>query len=445
MKRSHLKQFAITVRSIHLRKRFSRTVRILGPGVTTGAADDDPSGIATYSQAGAMQGYSMLWALPAMFPLLLAVQDTCARIGAVTGKGLAAVIKEHYSRKMLTAAVLLVVVANVVNIGADIGAMVAALQLLIPLPFVVAAVSFVVVIVFMQITIPYHRYAKVLKWLSLFLFAYLLTAFIISPDWGKALYETVTPNITFNEATMYLLVGLLGTTISPYLFFWDTSEVVEGEIETKRLGIKGLHPPKITAHFLRSVRIDTIVGMVLASATAWFIMLVCAVVLNAHGITEINTAADAAKALEPLVQGFPYAGFVAKFIFAIGIIGLGMLAIPALAGSSAYALSESFNWREGLYRKFKKASAFYITIAIATVAGLSINFIGINPIQALIFAAVFNGISAVPLLAMIALVGRNADIMGDYRISKLASFGIWTAFVVMLLAAVAMMASIIAN
>lgn len=435
------KRFLIVARSIHLRRRFSRTVRILGPGVTTGAADDDPSGIATYSQVGAAQGFGMLWAIPAMFPLLLAVQDTCARIGAVTGKGLAAVIKEHYGRGMLSFAVLLVVVANIVNIGADIGAMVAAIQLLVPIPFMVASLGFVAIIILMQITIPYHRYAKVLKWLAVFLFAYLVTAFVVGPDWGKALHATVTPQLRFDETSLYLIVGLLGTTISPYLFFWDTSEVVEGEIEKKRLGIKGLHPPKITRHFLRSVRIDTVVGMLLASVTAWFIMLVCAVVLNANGITEINTAADAAKAIEPLVSGFPYAGFIAKLIFAVGIIGLGMLAVPVLAGSSAYALSESFGWKEGLYRKFSKATGFYVTIVLATVAGLAINFLDIDPMQALVFAAVFNGVAAVPLLAMIARIGANKEILGEYTTSRIARYGGWIAFGVMLLAAGSMLAS----
>lgn len=429
-------------KAIHVRKRFNRFLHILGPGLVTGAADDDPSGIATYSQAGAVAGYKLLWSIPFIFPLLLAVQESCARIGAVTGKGLATLLREHYSNKVLFALVTLVVVANSINIGADLGAMAAALGLLLPsIPFMIAAVGFSVAILLMELFVPYKRYATILKWLALMLFAYPITAFVVGQPWDEVLRATLTPHIDFTPEMMFLLVGILGTTISPYLFFWDTSEVAEDEIAKHRLGLKGLHPPKITRHFIRSVRIDTFAGMFLASITAWFIMLTCATVLYSSGITEINTAADAAKAIEPLVSSFPNAGLVAKLIFSVGIIGLGLLAVPVLAGSSSYAISEAFGWREGLGRTLKRAPGFYAVIVLATLVGLSINFLGIDPMKALLFAAVFNGIAAVPLLLMIARIGARQDIMGEYKNNFFSHIGVLLAFGIMALAAVALFVS----
>ncbi len=430
----HTKNIAKNI--IH-RKRFSRFLRILGPGVVTGAADDDPSGIATYSQAGASYGYGLLWAFPFMYPMLLAVQESCSRIGAVTGKGLAAVIKENYSRKLLVMSVLLVVVANTINIGADLGAMAAATQLFVDLPFALLAVFYAIIVVLLVIFVNYKKYVKILKWLALALLAYPITAFLVGQDWAEVFRSTfnIAPHI--NATTIYILVGILGTTISPYLFFWDTSEVVEEEISRHRLSETG-KSPKITRRFLRSIRMDNFVGMTLASVTAWFIVIACASVLFKNGITEINTAADAAKALEPLVQGFPYAGLIAKLIFSVGIIGIGLLAVPVLAGSSSYAISETFGWKEGLYRKFKRATGFYVIIIAATVVGLAINFIGIDPIQALIFTAVFNGIAAVPLLYMIARVGNNKNIMGEYKNGIISNIFVRITFVVMTVAVLAL-------
>lgn len=431
------------LKGIHSRRRFSRSLRILGPGLVTGAADDDPSGIATYSQAGAMYGYKLLWMIPFMYPLLLSVQGACSKIGAVTGKGLAELIKENYSKKMLYLALLLVVVANIVNIGADFGAMAATLQLLIPqIPFAGAVIGFAVVMLALELFVPYKKYAKILKWLAIVLFAYPITAFVVGQPWGEVIAATFDPTkIHFDFTVIMIMVGLIGTTISPYLFFWDTSEVVEDEITHRRLGLKKLHLPKITRHFLKNVWIDNVVGMTLAAITAWFIMVVCATVLNSHGITEITTAADAARALEPLVQGFPNAGLIAKLIFSVGILGTGLLAIPVLAGSCSYAIAEAFGWKEGLSRKVKKAKGFYVVIIIATVVGLLINFTGIDPIQALVWAAVVNGVAAVPLLTMIARIGRNQKIMGDHKIGNLSRIGIWVAFVVMAIAATAMIIS----
>jgi NRAMP (natural resistance-associated macrophage protein)-like metal ion transporter len=419
------------------RGRFSRFVRILGPGLVTGAADDDPSGIATYSQAGAKFGFGFLWIFPIMYPLLLAVQESCSRIGAVTGKGLAAAIKSNYSRKILLMSVILVVVANTINIGADLGAMAATTQLFIDIPFSVLAIFYAVVIVLLVIFVNYKKYAKILKWLALALLAYPITAFLVGQDWAEIFRSTFMTMPTINAETIYILVGILGTTISPYCFFWDTSEVVEEEISHRRMTENG-SMPKVNRHFLRSIRLDNFVGMSLATVTAWFIVIACASVLFKNGITEINSAADAARALEPLVQGFPYAGLIAKLIFSVGILGIGLLAIPVLAGSSAYAISETLGWKEGLYRKFKRAVGFYVIIIAATGVGLLINFIGIDPIQALIFTAVFNGVAAVPLLWMIARVGNNKNIMGQYKNGFLSNLFVRIALIVMSIATLAL-------
>ena len=424
-------------KSIINRKRYSRFIRILGPGVVTGAADDDPSGIATYSQAGAQFGYGLLWAFPLMFPLLLAVQESCSRIGAVTGKGLAAVIKENYSKKLLYMSVVLVVAANTVNIGADLGAMAATTRLFISVPFAALAIFYSIAIVLLIIFVNYKTYAKVLKWLALALLAYPITALLVGQNWPEVLRHTFTLKPQINATTIYIFVGMLGTTISPYLFFWDTSEVVEEEISKHRLTETGKNP-KISKRFLKSLRLDNFAGMALATVTAWFIVLACAATLFQHGITQINTASDAARALQPLVHSFPDAGLVAKLIFSAGIIGIGLLAVPVLAGSSSYAISEAIGWREGLYRKFKRATGFYVVIIAATFVGLGINFLGIDPIKALVFTAVFNGIAAVPLLFMIAKVGNNAQIMGEYKNKLVSNIFVRLAFAVMAAAAIAL-------
>jgi len=415
------------------RKRYNRFLRILGPGLVTGAADDDPSGIATYSQAGASTGLGLLWIFPIMYPLLLSVQETCARIGAITGKGLAAVIKENYSKKLLYISVFLVLIANTVNIGADLGAMAATTQLFVNLPFGVLAIFYAVVIVLLIIFVNYKQYAKILKWLALTLLAYPVTAFLVGQNWPHVIATTFAFPTHLDAGMIYIIVGILGTTISPYLFFWDTSEVVEEEIKKHSL-VKIGTVERATKRFLHNMHIDNFVGMTLASVTAWFIVIACASTLFAHGITNINTAADAAQALEPLVQQFPNSGLIAKLIFSVGILGLGLLAVPVLAGSSSYALSEVFGWKEGLYRKFRKAKGFYIVIILSTIIGLLMNFVGIDPIKALVFSAVFNGIAAVPLLLMVGKVGNNKAIMGDYKNGLLSNVLIKITFVVMLVA-----------
>ncbi|NTW61680.1 divalent metal cation transporter [Candidatus Saccharibacteria bacterium] len=419
------------------RKKFSRILHVLGPGVVTGAADDDPSGIATYSQAGAGFGLGFLWVFPLTYPLLLAVQESCSRIGAVTGKGLAAVIKSNYNRKLLYSAVILVVAANTINIGSDIGAMAATTRLFVDIPFSVLAIFYSVLISLMVVFFSYKKYAKVLKWLAIVLFAYPIATFLIGQDWPELISNTFFVAPSISPQTIYILVGIIGTTISPYLFFWDTSETVEEEISHHRLTNTG-NGPKITKSYLKNIRLDNFMGMSLASLTAWFIVVLCASVLFKNGVTEINSAQDAARALEPLVQGFPYAGLIAKLIFSVGIIGTGMLAIPALAGSSAYAISETLGWKEGLYRKFTKAAGFYAVIIGATLVGLIINFLGIDPIKALIFTAVFNGIASVPLLWMIAKIGNNQAIMGAYKNGRLSNLFVRLAFLAVTLAVVAL-------
>ncbi|MCL5434921.1 MAG: divalent metal cation transporter, partial [Patescibacteria group bacterium] len=393
--------------------KLKKFFNILGPGVITGAADDDPSGIATYSQTGAQFGYGQLWTAVFMLPFQAGVQEACARIGAVTGKGIASVVKEHYSRKILFIVVLLVLVANTINIGADIGAMAAAAALIIPVNFVVLTLVFTISILLLEIFTSYKVYSKILKWLVLSLFAYPITVFIVSQPWPTVLRATFIPHIELNFQFLFIIVGVLGTTISPYMFFWQASEETEEE-RLAHLLVKG-EKPHIGSRFIRNLRIDNFVGMLFSEIGTWSIIVVAATVLNSHGITDIKTAADAAKALEPLVITFPNAGYLAKVIFAAGVIGLGLLSVPVLAGSAAYAFAEVFNLSEGLNLKLKKAYGFYGVITVATLIGLMINFIGINPIKALVFAAVINGVVAVPLIFIIALIAKNGKIMGQYK------------------------------
>lgn len=417
-------------------RRLGRFLRILGPGVITGAADDDPSGIATYSQAGAQFGTSILWTMLWSIPLMVAVQEHCATIGAVTGKGLAAVIKENYSRNVLFVVVLLMVMANTLNIGADIGAMAASTSLVVPIPSYILAPLYSILILLLVITMSYRTYVRLLKWLALTLLAYLATALIVHVNWIDALNATLLPQFSLTKDYIFMITAILGTTISPYLFFWQTSEVVEEEIAEHRLAQKG-GVPRVSKGFMRNLRLDNAFGMLVSDVSAWFIILVGAVVLHAGGVTNINTAADAAKALEPLVHGFPNAGLIAKLIFATGVVGLGLLAVPTLAGSASYALSETFGWKEGLYRKYKNAKNFYQIIILSTLIGLLIVFSGIDPVKALIYSAVFNAMAAVPLLALIAHIGRRSDIMGNYRKSRLNNGLVWLCFVLMSLASVA--------
>lgn len=415
-----------------------RFLKILGPGLITGAADDDPSGIATYSQTGAQFGYGQLWTALYQIPLLLAVQEACARIGLVTGKGLAAVIKAHYPKPVLMGVVLLVVVANTINIGADIGAVAAAGQLVVNVPFWALAGGTTLLVVLLEVLVTYKRYARVLKWLALALLSYPATALIIDEPWPDILRATVIPHIEFSFAFLFIITGVFGTSISPYMFFWQASEEVEEEIAAK-IPLRRDGTPRLPKGYIREMRVDTTIGMVAAELAQWFIIITTATVLFRHGITNINTAADAAKALEPLVRSFPNSGQVARDLFAVGVVGLGLLGIPVLAGSAAYALAEAMGWREGLSRKFRDARSFYGVIIVSTVVGLGINFIGINPIKALVFTAVFNGIAAIPLLYVIARINGNAGILGKRTGGWLSRSMVWLTFGVMALSGAALL------
>ncbi len=401
----------------------------LGPGLTTGASDDDPSGIATYSQAGAQFGPQFLWLSLFSFPLMAIVQEMCARIGIVTGQGLAANIRQHYGKPILYISTLLLVGANIFNIGADLGAMADGVRLIFPgLPIGLLVVFFGIVSLLLQIFTSYEQYARYLKYLALILLSYVCTIFFVQVDWGVLLKNLVIPTMQFNKDQILLVCAILGTTISPYLFFWQTSQEVEEKNlrrekleEEKALNVAKLEDPdapgfteaiipltddEIPAEISR-MRVDVWTGMFISNVVMFFIIAVCSATLYRHGISNIGTAADAANALRPLAGNFAYG------LFALGIIGTGMLAIPVLAGSAAYAVSESFGWKFGLYRKLKQAYAFYGVIAFATVVGIILNFVGIDPIKALIYSAVANGIVAPVILYFIVQLSGRKDLMGD--------------------------------
>jgi NRAMP (natural resistance-associated macrophage protein)-like metal ion transporter len=409
--------------------------RVLGPGLVTGAADDDPSGIATYSQTGAQFGYGQLWTALWMLPLMTAVQEACARIGLVTGKGITTIVKEHYSRTVLFGAVGLVVVANTINIGADLGAMAAAAQLLVPVSFILLTLISATIILLLEVFTSYKVYSKILKWLAVTLMAYPITLFIVKQPWGTVLKATVVPHFELSFAFFFIITGVLGTTISPYMFFWESSQEVE-EDQEKNLLTKG--KPLISWMSVHRMRKDNTFGMIFSEFATWSIIVVAATVLHNSGVTNINTAADAARALEPLVHSFPHAGFLAKLIFSFGIISLGLLAIPVLSGSAAYSVAEAFNWKASLNLKFNKARGFYVIIIAATVIGLLLNFIGVDPVKALVYAAVLNGVAAVPLIFLIIKISSNEKIMGEFKSKWLSKTILWITFIAMGAAAVGM-------
>lgn len=417
------------------KRRFWKFFTLLGPGLTTGAADDDPSGIATYSQTGAQFGYGQLWTALYMLPFMAAVQEACARIGLVTGKGIAAIVKKHYSKWVLYSVVGLVIIANTINIGADIGAMASAAQLLVPVNFVILTLIITASILVLEIFTNYKVYSRLLKWLALALLAYPITVFIVHQPWETVLKATVIPHVEFSFAFLFIITGVLGTTISPYMFFWEASQEVE---ERKESEMKVGDRPIVDRVLIRRMRLDNNAGMIISEITTWSILLVGATVLHQSGVRDVKTAADAAKAIEPLVHSFPNAGFLAKLIFSIGILGLGFLAVPVLSGSAAYAVSEAFNWRASLNLKLKHAHGFYGVITIATIIGLIINFVGIDPVKALVYAAVLNGVAAVPLLFLILKISRNEKVMGEHKSGLLSSTLLWVTFIGMGAAAVAM-------
>lgn len=408
----------------HPLRQAGRWLRVLGPGVITGAADDDPSGIGTYAQAGAAFGTGQLWLALYMLPMMIAVQEMCGRVGLVTGKGIAAVVRQHYSRKILFGAVLLVLIANTINVGADLGAMAASVRLLLPgVPFLVVLLLFALGMLAIEIFVPYRYYAVVLKVLSLSLLAYVATGLIVGADWGVVLRATLLPNIQGSSAFLALVVGVLGTTISPYLFFWQASE----EVEEKQLhdrqpqGKDKKRQALVLLAQIRSLRVDTLCGMLASEVTTWFILFTVGSTLYPHGITNITTADQAASALAPLVKSFPLAGDLARLVFALGIVGTGLLAVPVLAGSAAYAVAEAFGWHEGLSQTVTHARGFYGVITLATLVGLAINLLGINPITALVYTAIINGVVAVPLLVLILLIANNRSIMSNHTNGRLSN------------------------
>jgi NRAMP (natural resistance-associated macrophage protein)-like metal ion transporter len=384
----------------------------LGPGLITGASDDDPSGIATYSQTGAQFGYAMCWVMLFCFPLMVAIQEISARMGRVTGQGIAGNIRAHYSRWLLYPIVGLLLLANTINLGADLGAMAAAVNLLVGGPAGLYVVAFAVGCTWLEIFSRYQRYVSVLKWGSFVLLAYAAVAFAVHVPWGKVLYGTFVPGFSLNKDYVVTVVAVLGTTITPYCFFWQASQ----EAEDQRIDPTAhalLDAPEQAPVEIARMRLDTYVGMSYSNVIGLFIIVATAATLNAHGIKDIQTSAQAAEALRPIAGVFTFA------LFAAGIIGIGLLAVPVLAGSGAYAIGEALGWTTGLDRQPLDAKAFYGMIAVSTLVGIGINFVGLDPIKALFWSAVINGVVAVPLMAIIMLMAMRRDVMGRFVLPRL--------------------------
>ena len=405
-----------------IQKHHVSYLKTLGPGLITGASDDDPSGIGTYSAVGSTYGLGLSWLALYLLPMMIAVQETVARIGIVTQTGLARVIGKRYGKSVLYPIVALLLIANTVNIGADIGAMAASLRLLAPLNFILVVVGLTLGMTALEILVPYHRYAPILKWLTISLAAYIITGFIIRPDWFAVLRSIAIPRIELNAAFIAAMVAVMGTTITPYLFFWQASEEVEEERDRGEIG--DFRAVAIRRE-LGEMRKDTYTGMALANVVFLFIIVTTAFVLHDHGITNVDSAQKAAEALRPL------AGNLASLLFTIGIFGVGLLAVPVLAGSSAYAVSELFGWREGLGRRFLAAKGFYLVIVASMAAGMLLNFIGINPIKALYYAAIVNGSIAPVLMFFIFRIGRDKKVMGHFTSSRSVNVWGWIVTVLM--------------
>jgi NRAMP (natural resistance-associated macrophage protein)-like metal ion transporter len=407
---------------------FKRFFKMLGPGLVTGASDDDPSGISTYAVAGASLGFATLWTALFTFPLMAAVQLICAKVGMVTGMGLAAVLRRHYSRSLLYVAVLGLVIANTINAGADIGAIAAAINLLIPVPIAAMIVPIALIILAVQIWGSYQLIAKTFKWLALALFAYIGSAFFAKPNWAEVLKGTLIPTISFNAQFLSTLVAILGTTISPYLFFWQANQEVEEEIS---MGRRTLAQRKgATDAEMKYAAWDVNIGMLFSNVVMYFIILATAATLFKAGKTNIQSATDAAQALRPL------AGEGAYFLLAVGLIGAGFLTVPILTGSSAYAVAEAFGGKYGFDKKPQRAKLFYGVIAASTLVGMLINFLGINPISALFWTAVINGFLAPPLLVVIMLIANNRKVMGDRVNGRWVNLLGWATTVIMFAAAI---------
>ena len=411
--------------------RYGGWLARLGPGLITGASDDDPSGIATYSQAGAQFGYAMCWVMLFTFPLMAGIQEISGRIGRVTGEGIAGNLRAHYPRPVLVVIVALLVIANTLNLAADLGAMGAALQLLIGGPVRLYVVGFAVGCALLETFSRYDRYVRYMKWTAISLLAYVAAAFIVHVPWGRVAVATFVPSLSFDTDYVVTIVAVLGTTITPYCFFWQSSQEAEDEREDP-----AAHPllqaPEEAKHEINRIRLDTALGMGYSNIISLFIIVATAATLHAQGITDVQTSAQAAEALRPIAGPFTFA------LFALGIIGIGLLAVPVLAGSAAYALGEALDWPVGLARRPLDAKAFYATIAMSTLVGTSVNLIDADPIRALFWCAVLNGVVAVPLMAMIMVMAMQPKVMGPFTLPRpLWALG-WLATLVMT-AAVAIM------
>ena len=405
--------------------------RVLGPGLITGASDDDPSGIATYSQAGAQFGYGLGWTMLLTYPLMSAVQMISARIGRVTGHGIAGNLVRHYPAWLANAVVLMLLAANTINIGADLGAMADATAMVTGLPAPIFLLGFAAFCAWSQVVMRYANYARVLKWLTLALLAYVVTLFLVDIPWKQAGQALVVPHLAMDSTTLTMVVAILGTTISPYLFFWQASEEVEEVRDDPDSDPLRCDPLNGRSELTR-IGVDTMIGMAASNLVALAIIFTAAATLNAHGVTEIRTSADAAEALRP------FAGEYASTVFALGIVGTGLLAVPVLAGSAAYALGEARRWPVGLDCKPKRAKAFYGTIVAATMIGALMNFTPIDPIRALVAAAVINGIVSVPVMAVMMLVSTRKSVMGVFTLNRPLIWTGWIATAVMAAAVVAM-------
>jgi Mn2+/Fe2+ NRAMP family transporter len=380
----------------------------------TGAADDDPSGIATYSQVGASAGFGLLWTTVFALPLAAAVQESTARLGLVTGRGLAALIRQRFPRPVLLAAVAIVATANTFNIGADIGSMAAATRLLVPVPHLVLVLAFTALMLTVEIAVPYRIYSKFLRWLCLSVLSYIIVLFFIDVSWGDVVVSTLVPGLVLDGPTIAAVIALFGTTISPYLFFWQESEEVE------EITADGGVPTPTRAH-MAAMRGDVVFGMGSGVTVMFAIMVTAAATIGSRGPVTITTADEAAEALRP------FAGDLAGLLFTLGIVGAGLLAVPVLAGSTAYAISETFGWREGLGLRMTQAKAFYGVIAVSMAAGLAMNAIGLNPVRALYLSAILNGVAAPPLIVLIALLSGSRDVMGDHASGPVSRFLLWAA------------------
>ena len=404
---------------------------IMGPGLITGASDDDPSGIATYAQAGAQFGYGLGWTLLLTYPLMCAIQQISADIGRVSGRGLAGNLRQQFPAWTLHGLVGLLVIANVINIGADLGAMAAALKLLIDGPAIAYVAMFAIASVLLEVFVRYSRYVTALKWMTLSLFAYVATAFVVHVPWPTVAINLVYPQIVWSSGYITTVVAVFGTTISPYLFFWQAGQEVE-QTEENPAAKPLQNAPEQAPFELQRIRLDTYVGMAFSNLVALFIVVTTAATLHASGHTDIQTSAEAAEALRPLAGRFAFT------LFSLGIIGTGILALPVLAGSAAYALGETFGWPVGLARKAKQAKAFYGAIAVATAIGALMNFISLDPVKALFWSAVLNGIVAVPVMVMVMLLASRRSVMGQFVIGRTLKFFGWLATAVMLTATASM-------